>query len=151
MREAVLDAPRGTQAQLARDMNVSRQTVSSWLSGDLAIHPRWFLPLEEALQLDSFVFAKATGLSEALGLDDLADDYERMVERWQLVFGTEDPDALPPRRENRGYRPSAQVRELEARLTALEEQLEAALGGAPKRVGKKAKRPTGVAEGQDEP
>lgn len=140
LRDAVFTAPRGTQAKIARSLGVSAQTVSSWLSGDLAIHPRWFLQLEDILSIDSWSFARATGLAEALGLDDL-NDYELQLERWQLVFGGDD-DALPARREARSYKPSAKVRELEDRLSALEEQLEAALGGPTKKVGRRVKRPS---------
>lgn len=140
LRDAVLDAPRGTQARIARELKVSKQTVSSWLSGDLPIHPKWFLKLESVLSMESWAFADVTGLAEALGLEELG-DYELQLERWHLVFPTDDPDVLPPRAENRSYQPSPRVLELEARLNAMEAQLEAALGGRSEAEGPEVRGP----------
>lgn len=104
LETAIRHSPRGAQARLADRLGVSSQTVSAWISGTMSVNPKWYVAIESALGLESWALARAAGLYEPLGLDEL-DDHHDQLERWRgahpdTVLLDEDPAELEqaPRR-----------------------------------------------------
>lgn len=97
LREYLAEAGRGASAKLAQDLDVSRQTISGWSSGALPIHPRWYIRLAEALQVDHDDFINAGGKADLVeGLD-----YLEVLHRWNMLYPGSVDDPLPARVEER--------------------------------------------------
>lgn len=129
---------RGSRAELARRIGATRQTVSAWANGTLAIHPRWYLRLAEALDLEPTAFIEAAGKGELIATLN----YDDLVERWSLMY----PDGHEDRARSSSAADEMKITKLHGSIddddlaTLFDELARSVLKGVDGQV----RRPTGV-------